>query len=120
MYRGGEGQWAYYLHRFLGVLILLYLLLHATELTAPLFGSGFAASVSGWFRTASYQLLRLLAIGAIIYHGLNGIRIMLMDFTSWGTRIQKYVWYVVIVLFLLMYIPIVNDQLPAILNLGGR
>ncbi len=120
MYRGGEGQWAYYLHRFAGALIILYLLLHATEMTAPVFGSDFAAAVAGWFRTASYKLLQLLAVGAIIYHGLNGIRIMLMDFTSWGTRIQKYVWYVVIIVFFLMYVPIVNYQLPQILNLGGH
>ncbi len=120
MYRGGEGQWAYYLHRFAGALIILYLLLHATEMTAPVFGSDFAAAVAGWFRTASYKLLQLLAVGAIIYHGLNGIRIMLMDFTSWGTRIQKYVWYVVIIVFFLMYVPIINYQLPQILNLGGH
>jgi len=120
MYRGGEGQWAYYLHRFTGALIVLYLLLHATEMTAPVFGSDFAAAVAGWFRTASYKLLQLLAVGAIIYHGLNGIRIMLMDFTSWGTRIQKYVWYVVLIVFFLMYVPILNYQLPQILNLGGH
>jgi succinate dehydrogenase / fumarate reductase cytochrome b subunit len=120
MYRGGEGQWAYYLHRFAGALIILYLLLHATEMTASVFSSSFAASLAGWFQTASYKLLRLLAVGAIIYHGLNGLRIMLMDFTSWGTRVQKYVWYVAVVLFLILYAPIVSSQLPAILNLGGH
>ncbi len=120
MYRGKEGQWAFYLHRIAGVTILLYLLLHATELTAPLFGAGFAKAVSAAFQTDSYQLLRLLTVGAIIYHALNGIRIMLMDFTSWGTRIQKAVWYVVLVVFIALYIPIISSTLPTILKMGGQ
>jgi len=34
MYRGREGQWAFYLHRISGVAIILFLTLHVTEISS--------------------------------------------------------------------------------------
>ena len=37
------------------------------------------------------NLLELGLVGAVLYHGLNGIRIMLIDFWSAGAKYQRQV-----------------------------
>src|SRR5690606_41675641 len=38
MYRGREGQWAFFLHRISGVALALYLLLHVFDISLVMFG----------------------------------------------------------------------------------
>jgi succinate dehydrogenase / fumarate reductase cytochrome b subunit len=39
-------------------------------------------------------------VAAIGFHALNGIRVILIDFWSWGTRHQRTLFWVVIVLWI--------------------
>jgi len=119
MYRGKEGQWAFILHRITGVAIILYLLVHAGELTAAMFGPKYSNAILHFFHQPLFQLGLLSVIGAVLYHALNGIRIILMDFTSWGTKVQDKLWYGVLTLFALLYIPTVIKILPEIFG-GGH
>jgi len=50
MYRGREGQWAFYLHRISGVAILLFLLLHVLEMSSSMFGPE-------WFNAMLFAML---------------------------------------------------------------
>ncbi|WP_293172490.1 succinate dehydrogenase, cytochrome b556 subunit [Oceanithermus sp.] len=118
MYRGREGQWAFILHRITGVAIILYLLAHVGELTAAMIGPKYSNAILHFFHQPLFQLGLLAVIGAVLYHALNGLRIILMDFTSWGTRVQDKLWYGVLTLFALLYIPTVIKILPEIF--GGR
>ena len=38
MYKGNEGQWAFFLHRLSGIAILLYLILHTVSISSVLLG----------------------------------------------------------------------------------
>ena len=120
MYRGREGQWAFYLHRITGVAILLYLLVHVGELTAAMFGAKYSNAILHFFHQPLFQLGLLAVIGAVLYHALNGLRILIMDFTSWGTRVQDKLWYGVLALFALFYIPTIIKILPEIFGGGGH
>jgi len=50
-----------------------------------------------------------------VYHGLNGLRIIVMDFTSWGVKFQRGMWYGVLVLTTAIGIPILIKVVPEIL-----
>ncbi len=52
-----------------------------------------------------FQVGLLLLIAGVLYHGFNGLRIILMDFTSWGVRYQRQLWYAVWALFVVFYLP---------------
>ncbi|PYV12081.1 MAG: succinate dehydrogenase, cytochrome b556 subunit, partial [Acidobacteria bacterium] len=43
--------------------------------------------------------------GAVLYHALNGIRIIIIDFSPEATVIHRKLFYAVVMLFALLYIP---------------
>jgi succinate dehydrogenase / fumarate reductase cytochrome b subunit len=43
--------------------------------------------------------------GAVLYHGINGIRIIIIDFVADATRIQRQMWYVVWASFIVLFLP---------------
>ena len=102
MYRGREGQWAFVLHRLSGVAIALYLLLHVVDISLVMYGP------DGPFD-------RFLAMAGVAYHALNGLRIIVMDFSRWGVRYQRLLWYLVLSLTTLIGIPVLFKVVPEIL-----
>ena len=101
MYRGREGQWAFYLHRLSGLAILLYLLLHIVSISLHIFGEDVYMAVHELY---DFWLFRVGLIGltaGILYHSLNGLRIVVMDFAGAGVAYQRRMWYAVLALTLL-------------------
>lgn len=94
MYRGREGQWAFMLHRISGVGIVLYLLLHIFDITLVMYGpNGPFNAFLAFYHQWPFRIGLILVIGAVVYHAFNGLRIILMDLTSWGVRYQRSLWY---------------------------
>ena len=52
-----------------------------------------------------FRLLEVALAGAVLYHGINGIRIILIDFIQNATRVQRQLWYVVWASFLVLFLP---------------
>jgi succinate dehydrogenase / fumarate reductase cytochrome b subunit len=94
IYRGRSGQWAFVTHRITGFLVFFFLLLHIVD-------------VSLISRPRLYDevhelygnvLLRLFEVGllfALVYHALNGLRIIMIDFFPGTIRKEKAVLSVV-------------------------
>jgi succinate dehydrogenase / fumarate reductase, cytochrome b subunit len=98
MYKGREGQWAFFLHRLSGLALLAYLLLHTFSIGSVMFGEAFYMSIHKVYEFILFRLGLIGVAGAVSYHAFNGIRIILMDFTDWGVKIQRQLWYGVLVL----------------------
>ncbi|AEB12353.1 succinate dehydrogenase, cytochrome b556 subunit [Marinithermus hydrothermalis] len=118
MYRGREGQWAFFLHRISGVAILAFLLLHVLDISLAMWGPEVFNRLLAFYHQTIFRIGLLLVIAGVLYHALNGLRIILMDFTSWGVRVQRQLWYGVWVLFVVMYLPALFKILPEIF--GGK
>ena len=105
MYRGGEGQWAWLLHRLTGLGVLLFLVIHILDTSLVLFGAEIYDKV---VRLYTHPLFRLGEVGlaaAVLYHALNGIRITAIDFyPELGAR-QRELFYGVVTLFVLLFLP---------------
>lgn len=98
MYRGREGQWAFYLHRLSGLAILLYLMLHVFSIGSFMFGEAFYMRIHHIY---DFWLFRVGLIGVtagVVYHALNGLRIIAMDLAGAGVAYQRQLWYLVLVL----------------------
>ena len=99
VYRGKSGQWAFMTHRITGFLVFLFLLLHIVDV-----------SLISWPRLYDQVhelygnvLLRLFEVGllfALVYHSLNGLRIVMIDFFPGSIRNEKAVLSAVTVLSL--------------------
>jgi succinate dehydrogenase cytochrome b556 subunit len=105
VYSGGSGQYAWVLHRASGLGILFFLLVHIIDISLIGLGRGiYDASVAFYAQTVLLPM-EILLVGAVVYHTLNGIRVMTIDFTTEGYRREKVSFAVVMVLTILLTIP---------------
>jgi succinate dehydrogenase cytochrome b556 subunit len=105
IYSGGTGQYAWVLHRATGIGILFFLLVHIIDIS--LIGLGSAnndASVEYYARPVLLPM-EILLVGAVVYHTLNGIRIMTIDFTRSGYRQERVSFAIVMILTVLLTLP---------------
>lgn len=112
----GSGQWPFILHRLSGLAILLYLMLHIFSIGSFIFGEKFYMSIHHVYGLLPFRLGIIGLATLVAFHAFNGLRIILMDFTSFGVRMQKQSFFAVIALTLgfLIWSLIVN--VPRILG----
>ena len=93
------GMWAWILHRITGLGLVFYILLHTILMgVSILLGKeGFDATLSVLMGHPVFELLDTLLVGAVLYHGLNGIRILLFDIgIGISIKTQKAIFWIFI------------------------
>jgi succinate dehydrogenase / fumarate reductase cytochrome b subunit len=93
------GMWAWVLFRISGLVLVLYLFVHIGVISTGRFGEDGSTlnSIMKMFESPLAILLDLLLVWAVLYHALNGVRIVLMDF-GLGIKQHKVVFWVVMVI----------------------
>lgn len=79
-YRGGAGQWAWAIHRAAGLGVLAFLLLHILDIFAASFGAAFFNGLLFLYKWPPFRVLEVALLFGLLYHALNGLRIILADF----------------------------------------
>ena len=105
MYRGQSGQWSWLLHRVTGLGILLFLLVDIVDITLIGFGPTVYNDAVAIFSYGPIRIVSLALIASVLFHGLNGIRIILIDFWSAGYKYQRQMFYAVLVITILVFLP---------------
>ncbi|MCU1463339.1 MAG: succinate dehydrogenase, cytochrome b556 subunit [Acidimicrobiales bacterium] len=103
-YRGKSGQWAFVGHRISGFLVFMFLLLHIVDVSLV----SHPKAYNEVHQVYGNVLLRLFEVGllfALLYHSLNGLRIVLVDFFPEGVRWHNALLDGVILLTLAAGIP---------------
>lgn len=105
-YRGREGQIAWMLHRVTGVGVFLFLALHVSNIFLMSFPSHVFNSVLFLYHSILFKLLSIFGLYlGVLYHALNGIRVIIVDFWPGAGRHQAALWRVQMVVFFLAYVP---------------
>ncbi len=118
LYKGREGQWSWVAHRVTGVAIILFLFAHVIDTAVVGWGPEAYNRVVSVYHNWVVRLLELGLVAAVIYHALNGVRIMVIDFWPKGTRYNRQLFYATTGLFVLSMIPITIIMGRDILNLA--
>jgi succinate dehydrogenase / fumarate reductase cytochrome b subunit len=105
-YRGGEGMLAWAFHRISGVAIFAFLTLHVIDIFLVGFAPGLYDTLLGFYATPVGIVMEWLLGAAVLYHALNGLRIVIMDFWPSMTRYHRELWYVNWVLFAAIGLPV--------------
>jgi succinate dehydrogenase / fumarate reductase cytochrome b subunit len=105
-YRGGEGMLAWAFHRISGVAIFAFLALHVIDIFLVGFAPDVYDTLLGFYATPVGILMEWLLGAAVLYHALNGLRIVIMDFWPSMTRYHRELWYVNWVLFAAIGLPV--------------
>jgi succinate dehydrogenase / fumarate reductase cytochrome b subunit len=96
LYRGKVGMWSWVLHRISGVGIFFFLLVHVLDTALVRVSPEAYNIVIESYKTPVVGLAELGLVGAILFHGLNGLRVIAIDFWSKGTKYQSAMFWVVI------------------------
>jgi succinate dehydrogenase / fumarate reductase cytochrome b subunit len=95
LYRGKVGMWSWVLHRITGVAIFFFLLVHVLDTALVRVSPDAYNIVIESYKTPIVGLAELGLVGAIMFHGLNGLRIIAVDFWSKGTKYQAIMFWAV-------------------------
>ncbi len=105
-YRGGEGMLAWAFHRISGVAIFAFLVLHVIDIFLVGFAPGVYDTLLGFYATPIGIIMEWLLGAAVLYHALNGLRIVIMDFWPRMTRYHRQLWYLNWILFVAIGLPV--------------
>ena len=115
-YRGGAGQWAWMLHRLTGVGVFIFLLAHIVDTAVIGWGPKAYNTAMALYRRPVFRVGEVLLAGAVLYHALNGIRIVIIDFWPEATLLERKLFYAVAVVFAVVYIPAALYMLKWLIN----
>lgn len=96
LYRGKVGMWSWVLHRITGVAIFFFLLVHVLDTALVRLSPEAYNAVISTYKTPLIGLAELGLVAAILYHALNGLRVILIDFWRKGVKYQNLMWWIVI------------------------
>ncbi|HRE40943.1 MAG TPA: succinate dehydrogenase, cytochrome b556 subunit [Ignavibacteria bacterium] len=102
-YKKDSGSWAWILHRITGIALIAYLFLHIYSLSPLTEGKAAFNSKMEQFTTPFFMVLEWFLFAFVLFHALNGIRIVIVDWAD-GAKYHKPLyrlsWIVGIILFL--------------------
>ncbi len=86
-YRGKIGQWSWVLHRISGLGTLLFLFLHVIDTSWAVFYPDLYRSAISQYQSPLFTAGEFALIACVVYHAMNGFRIILFD---WRPQWWKY------------------------------
>ena len=104
-YKGGVGQWSWVAHRVTGVLVIAFLFGHIVDTFAIGFGPELYDETISLYKQWWFKPFEVALVGAVLFHALNGLRIILFDFWPKLALRQKAFAYVEFVLFVAGFVP---------------
>ncbi|RJO67785.1 MAG: succinate dehydrogenase, cytochrome b556 subunit [Myxococcales bacterium] len=106
-YKWRTGMLAWIGHRLSGLALIFYLSIHVF-VTRAFFLAAKSQNpqaefekIYGVLTHPLFGLAEILLLAAVLYHALNGVRILIVDFGN-GARYQKALWAGVMVVFVLL------------------
>jgi succinate dehydrogenase / fumarate reductase cytochrome b subunit len=105
VYRGDLGQYAWIMHRLTGLGVLFFLLVHIIDIMLIGFGRDVYDKSVDFYGNAFLIPMEIALVGAVIYHTLNGLRIVLIDMWSRGVHYQKQLFWVALAGSALLTLP---------------
>jgi len=113
LYRGDPGMWSWVLHRISGAAIFFFLFVHVLDTALVRVSPQAYDEVVGTYKTPIVGLMEAGLVAAVLYHALNGIRVILIDSWSQGPRYQRLMLWIVAVVFVVV-------MAAALIVLGGH
>jgi succinate dehydrogenase cytochrome b subunit len=118
-YRGSEGMLAWAFHRISGVAIWAFILLHVLDIWLANVNPPVYNDLLSLYGSPIGRLLETALGAAVLYHALNGVRIVVMDFWPATTRYHKQLWYANWVIFVVVGLPFVAQIMAPAFGLAA-
>jgi succinate dehydrogenase / fumarate reductase cytochrome b subunit len=105
LYKGGGSLWSWIFHRASGLAVLGFLFLHIIDTSLVGFGAAHYNNFVRIYQKATFRWLEVLLMGLVIFHALNGLRIIVVDFWTKGAKYHRQLNTIVIFTSLALFLP---------------
>ena len=105
LYAGGQGMWSWVAQRITGIAVFFFLYVHVLDTALVRVPPDSYDLVIATYKTPIVNLLEVGLVGAVLYHALNGVRIIAVDFWAKGPRYQKQMLWVVVGIWVVVMVP---------------
>lgn len=110
------GMWAWVGHRLTGILLVVYLFLHLSFLSQASLNHDSFDQLMETMAQPLFVFLDFLLVCAVIFHAMNGLRVVLFDMGI-GIRKQKLVFWIMMAISAVLVL--VGFWLISVLIFGG-
>jgi len=111
LYRGREGMWSWVAHRITGVAVFFFLLVHVLDTALVRVSPHAYDVVIATYKTPVVNLMEVGLVGAVLFHGLNGLRVIAIDFWDKGPKFHRPILWSIVTLWLVLMVPAVYFML---------
>lgn len=108
LYMGREGHYAFLLHRFTGLGTLLFLIIHILDTSTVYFFPPLYEEAIAIYRSTPFILGEIALVFSLIYHGVNGLRIAIVDLwlpTKWSVKFERTAVRATLAISVLLWTP---------------
>ncbi len=105
-YRVSWAQLAWFGHRASGLGVLLFLFAHIVETSTVLLGPEVYDFTQTFYRNLPAKIGEAVLMAALVYHSLNGIRVVAMDFWPGLTALYRPLTYGVVIATVVAMVPL--------------
>lgn len=105
LYRGGAGMWSWVAHRVTGFLVYVFLVVHVLDTALVRVSPQAYDAVIATYKNPVVGLAEVGLVGAVLFHALNGVRIVLVDGSRRAARHPRGLSATVMVLWCALMVP---------------
>lgn len=105
VYRGGSGQWSWALHRITGVGVIFFLFVHVADTALVAVGPEMYDRVLASYRNPVIKSFEIGLAAMVLFHALNGLRIIAVDFFPKLADHQRQLFGMVLGLYIALMVP---------------
>ena len=105
LYRGDPGMWSWVLHRITGATVFFFLFIHVLDTALVRISPQAYDEVISTYKTPIVGLMELGLVAAVLFHALNGIRVILIDFWGQGPRYQRQMLWAIVTIWVVVMVP---------------
>jgi succinate dehydrogenase / fumarate reductase cytochrome b subunit len=105
LYRGRTGMWSWVAHRITGVLTFFFLFAHVLDTALVRVSPESYDEVIDTYKNPFVNLMEIGLVGAVLFHALNGLRVIAVDFWAKGTRYQRQILWAIVLVWVIVMVP---------------
>jgi len=98
-------MWSWVAHRITGVLTFFFLFAHVLDTALVRVSPESYDKVIDTYKNPFVNLMEIGLVGAVLFHALNGLRIIAIDFWSRGPRLQRQLLWAIVVVWVVVMVP---------------
>lgn len=105
IYRGQAGMISWALHRITGLGILLFLIIHIADIFVVRYGAEAFDDLLFIYHNPFFRTLEIGLVASVYFHAVNGIRVILIDFSDRAALHQKELFWATVIIFTVAFVP---------------